>query len=406
MTASRSPGHHAAATGGPLTDGLEPRRQPMATALRRDNERPNRAPLSSHEMGMPRRWDADEDRRLRELDAAGLCLAAISAELCRSYKSVAARRKRLKLPPRHQPRAWSPGETALLVAAVQAGIPAAAVAERLGRSVDSVRNRRRTLTAGSRCARPYLPAEDAAIRDCFLASGDVAELAQLLGRSPDALRLRAELLGVHEPDKRRRWMAWEDAVLREGYSAALSCREIAQQLAGRSPGAVAARARKLGLADFGRAWTLRDDARLRALWVREPPVEQIAEALVRTPEAVRARCRKLGLVSPVRLAEPSARRWTAAEDEVLARHAAANPATLARWLKRSDRAVTQRMRKLGLTRPGVRSPHHPAPRGTALSPAERRVARREGADDPARALVVAARLGRAPRAIREAARAG
>jgi hypothetical protein len=106
-----------------------------------------------------------------------------------------------------------------------------------------------------------------------------------------------------------------------------------------------------------------------------------------------------------RPAEPSARRWTAAEDEVLARHAAVNPATLARWLRRSDRAVMQRMRKLGLTRAGVRSPHHPAPHGAALTPAERRVARREGADDPARALVVAARLRRDPRAVRAAAQA-
>lgn len=355
----------------------------------------------------PMRWDSAADQRLREFYAADVALAQIATQLGRTYKSVAARRDRLGLPPRRPRRAWSSGETALLIAAGRAGIPAAAVAERLGRSVDSVRNRRRLLALQTSAGgRPYLPAEDAAIRECFAEAGDAGSLAKQLGRSLDALRLRARALGVHEPPRRRRWTEAEDAVVRDGYGRALSCAQIARQLVGRSPGAVTARAHKLGLADFGRTWMLADDARLRALHARDHPSEEIAEALVRTPEAVRARCCRLGLSMPATARGHARRRWTRADDELLTLYAALNPAVLARLLNRSDRAVTQRIRKLGLTSQGLRSPHHPAPRSAGLTPAERRVAQREVVGDPARALVVAARLGREPRAIRVAGRPG
>lgn len=351
----------------------------------------------------PTRWDSAADQRLRELYAADAALAQIATQLGRTYKSVAARRDRLGLPPRRRRRAWSSGETALLIAAGRAGIPTPAVAERLGRSVDSVRNRRRLLALQTSAGgRPYLSAEDAAIRECFTEGGDAAALAKQLGRSLDALRLRARALGVYEPPRRRRWTEVEDAVVRDGYGRALSCAQIARQLVGRSPGAVTARARKLGLADFGRTWMLADDARLRALHARGHRIDEIAEALVRTPEAVRARCRRLGLSMPASAYGHAGRRWTRSDDELLTLYAALNPAVLARLLKRSDRAVTQRIRKLGLTRARLRSPHHPAPRCGGLTPAERRVAQREVAGDRVRALIVAARLGREPRAIRVA----
>lgn len=350
------------------------------------------------------RWNVDDDRRLRQLYAAGFSLVTIAADLGRSYRAVAARRDRLQLAVRRRARPWSDTETAFLAAAVRAGIPAAAIAERLGRSVDAVKNRRRALRlVAPASGRPYQADEDAAIRQSFLHGDDVRQLAQRLGRSPDALRLRARILGVHEPRTRRRWTPTEDTVVRDGYRNALSCSEIAHQLAGRSAEAVAARARKLGLADFGRTWTPRDDARLRFLCTREYTVDRIAEALIRTPEAVRARRRRLGLPAPAHSRKHAGRRWTVGEDELLTRHAELNPATLARWLGRSDRAVTQRLRNLNLTKPGVRSPHHPVPRRASLTPAERQVARREGAGDPARALVIAARLRRDPRTIRQAA---
>ena len=208
--------------------------------------------------------------------------------------------------------------------------------------------------------RPYLPDEDEAIRGCVGWNGDLIALARNLGRTPDAVRLRARALGVYDPPRRHRWSAWEDAVVRDGYTSALPCAEVARQLSHRSPASVAARARKLGLVSYARRWSTQDERRLMQLTLIGSTIEEVAQKLNRTPEAIRRRAARLEITPPARARAPRAgTRWTPADDELLRLHNALNPARLAQLLGRSDGAVCRRLRALGLRAAAARSPHHP-----------------------------------------------
>ena len=255
---------------------------------------------------------------------------------------------------------WSRTDDASLRAGTAAGLSAAVLAERLGRSVERVRTRRRILLGGRSASRRYLPDEDEAIRRCIRQNGDLVALAHRLGRSPDGLRLRAQNLGVHRPQPRRRWAEWEDAVVRDGYTSALPCGEIAGELPQRTATSVAARARKLGLISYARRWSGDDDQRLMRLTARGSTLQDAAQRLGRTPEAIRRRAARLGVQPPAPAPAPRhARRWTPEEDELLRLHHALNPAPLAELLGRSDVAVCRRLCAIGLRARAGRSPHHP-----------------------------------------------
>lgn len=222
--------------------------------------------------------------------------------------------------------------------------------------------------------RPYLAHEDEAIRLCLGHGGDLIALAYRLGRSPDALRLHAQHLGLHRPPPRRRWAEWEDAVIRDGYTSALPCAEIARQLPGRSPTSVAARARKLDLISYARRWSFPEDQRLMQLTARGSTLEDVAQRLGRTPEAIRRHASRLGINPPAPAPAPrQARRWIREEDELLRLHYALNPARLAELLGRSDAAVCRRLCALGLRAGAQRSPHHPG-NGPVARAAARRAA--------------------------------
>jgi hypothetical protein len=66
------------------------------------------------------------------------------------------------------------------------------------------------------------------------------------------VRVHAQQLAIHRPPPRRRWADWEDASIRDGYTSALSCAQIASRLPHRSATSIAARAGKLGLATYAR----------------------------------------------------------------------------------------------------------------------------------------------------------
>jgi hypothetical protein len=347
------------------------------------------------------RWNAEEDRTLRRLYAAGRPVRELAIALRRSPDAVTARRRQLGVAPRRA-RAWSAREDALLRAAPASGVGATRLAADLGRTPDAVRWRQRALDARLPRHRRYEPAEDEAIRRCFAHGGDVGAFAQSLGRSADAVRLRAQALGIHVPPRRARWRAGEDALVRDGYTEGKTCASIAEALPGRTPAAIAARAAKLGLSDYARRWSAADDARLARLIAAQHTHTEIARALVRTPEAVRRRCRRLGLPTPA--PSPSPRRsrpWTEREDQVLRLHAGLNPAILAQLLGRSDYVVTARLRALGLRSARERSPHHPASHAGRATPGQRAAIRRAGA--PLRGLsllALADRLELPPTAIR------
>lgn len=267
---------------------------------------------------------------------------------------------------------WSRADDALIRAGTAAGLSPVDLAERLGRSSEQVRARRRRVLGGRPASRRYLPDDDEAIRLCMGQGGDLVALAHRLGRSPDGLRLRAQHLGLHRPQRRRRWAEWEDAVVRDGYTSALPCAEIARELSHRTAASVAARARKLGLIGYARRWSADEDQRLVALTARGSTLRDAAQQLVRTPEAIRRRAARLGIEPPAPAPAPrQARRWTRQEDELLRLHHALNPARLAELLGRSDVAVCRRLCAIGLRARAQRSPHHPGDGPAARAAAHR-----------------------------------
>jgi hypothetical protein len=327
---------------------------------------------------MATRWSTAEDQLLRQLYADQFPVEQIAGRLARSPDAVVARRQALGIAPRRRSRPWSPREEALVRAGAASGLPASLVAQRLGRSTEQIRARRRTLVTPRPPARPYLAHEDETIRVCLAERGDLGALGRRLGRSPDGVRLHAQQLGIHRPTPRRRWTDWEDALIREGYTSALGCAEIARQLPHRSAASVSARASKLGLATYARRWSTQDDQRLAQLTARGATLEDVAQRVGRTPEALRRRAARLG-AKPPRPAPASrrARHWTGEEDELLRLHHALNPARLAELLGRSDAAVCRRLCALGLRASAQRSPHHPVSRRDGLpTPGERAVTER------------------------------
>lgn len=350
---------------------------------------------------MPPRWTTAEDDALRERYAAGAPLRAIAEAIGRSENAVSERRRALAIPPRRAPRAWTADEDALLRAAAAAGLPSPAVAARLERPVDQVRRRRRELVGTRPRGRPYEANEDDAIRTAWSTGEDVETLARALGRSAGSVRLRAKALGLHRPAARPRWTRAEDAAVRDGYGLGLTCAEIARQLPGRTATAVAARAAKLGLATYARAWSDLDDRRLRRLVAEGIGVERAALLLSRSPEGLRARARKLGIVLPTTTKHPHAGRvWSAEDDALLALHRERNPAALAELLGRSPEAITQRLRKLGLREGRHRSPHRVAPRRGGVTPGELAAISRDlRKGGPSRRLAALARIDVDPRLI-------
>lgn len=353
---------------------------------------------------MAARWRFDEDEQLRRLYGEGVAVVDIARRLGRSANAVDARRRAIGLTARWQPRRWSPRQDALLSASARVGVPARFMAERLGLPLESVRRRRRALAPMRPRGCPYNPAEDRALGDALASGHPLPELSRQLGRTEGALRTRARSLGLLRSARRRRWTRAEDELIREGYEQGLRCDAIAGDLlqGARTPAAVSARARKLGLASYARVWTAEDDSQLRQLCLAGVPLYAAANQLVRTPEALRRRARKLGLMTlPAEQGYASGRRWTSQEDAVLRDFPGLNPARLATILGRSDRAVRRRRAQLGMSN---RSPHHLRPPSAGVPPGERRLIARElVSSDPRRLPALARRLGRSSLELRRLA---
>jgi hypothetical protein len=356
---------------------------------------------------MASRWTRQEDATLRRQYRAGVPRQRIAAALGRSPDAVDARRRALHIPARPRTRPWSRASDDLLRAADAAGLPLAEVARRLGRPAGAVRWRRRALGLQRPGARAWTPAEDQALGRAWPRGGDdLARLGRRLGRSPAALRLRAVTLGLVQPQRRRRWQPDEDRRLRAGYAQGLTCAAIAADLPGRTARAVAAHARKLGLASYARRWTRQEEAQLLRLAEHGTSLEQATGILVRTPQALRVRARRLAIQPPPTHRPPTRRRWTPADDKLLTGQANLDPARLAIQLGRSEAAVRRRLAALGLRQGHERSPHHPIAAGPRLTPAQQRLLAREYRPGNGRVLVsLANRLGLPPGAVKQLAAA-
>jgi hypothetical protein len=354
---------------------------------------------------MASRWTRQQDATLRRRYRAGVPRQRIAAALDRSPDAVDARRRALGIPARPRTRAWSRAGDDLVRAADAARLPLAEVARRLGRPAGAVRWRRRALGLQRRGARAWTPAEDQALGRAWPQGGELTRLGRRLGRSSAALRLRAVKLGLVQPPRRHRWRPDEDCRLRAGYAQGLTCAAIAARLPGRTAGAVAARARRLGLASYARRWTRQEDAQLRRLAEHGTCLEQAARILVRTPQALRVRARRLGIQPPPTHRSPR-RRWTPADDQLLTAQADLDPARLAVLLGRSDAAVRRRLAALGLRQGCERSPHYAIAARPRLTPAQQRLLAREYRPGNGRVLVsLGNRLGLPPGAVKQLAAA-
>jgi hypothetical protein len=355
---------------------------------------------------MAARWTRQQDATLARRYRAGVPRQRIAAALGRSPDAVDARRRALGIPARPPTRPWSRAADDLLRAADAARLPLAEVARRLGRPAGAVRWRRRALGLQRRGARAWTPAEDQALGRAWPQGSDLARLGRHSGRSPAALRLRAVTLGLVQPPRRRRWQPDEDRRLCAGYAQGLTCAAIAAHLPGRTAQAVAARARKLGLASYARRWTRQEEAQLLRLAEHGTCLEQAAGILVRTPQALRVRARRLDIQPPPTHRPPRRRRWTPADDTLLTGQANLDPARLAILLGRSEGAVGRRLAALGLRQGCERSPHHPIAARPRLTPAQQRLLAREFRPGNGRVLVsLATRLGLPPGAVKQLAAA-
>jgi hypothetical protein len=355
---------------------------------------------------MAARWTRQQDATLRRRYRAGVPRQLIAAALGRSPDAVDARRRALGIPAHPRTRPWSRAADDLVRAADAARLPLAEVARRLGRPAAAVRWRRRALGLQRRGARAWTPAEDQALGRAWRRGGELARLGRRLGRSPAALRLRAVTLGLVQPPRRCRWQPDEDRRLRAGYAQGLTCAAIAGDLPGRTAGAVAARARRLGLASYARRWTRQEDAQLLRLAEHGTSLEQAASILVRTPQALRVRARRLGIQPPPSHRPPRRRRWTAADDKLLTGRANLDPARLAILLGRSEGAVGRRLAALSLRQGCERSPHHAIAARPRLTPAQQQLLAREYRPGNGRVLVsLANRLGLPPGAVKRLAAA-
>lgn len=353
---------------------------------------------------MGARWQPHQDALLARLYDAGTPLRQIAERLQRSEDAVTNRRHVLGI---HDRRGrWSPAQDAVIVTAAEAGLQTSSVAAHLGLPADRVRRRRAQLVGARPPSRRYDAAEDEAIRGLWARQGDVEALARRLGRSAEAIRLRALALGVHEPVARKRWTATEDDALLDGYAAGLSGPQITGRLLhGRTNGAAEARAAKLGLGNYARRWSERDDRRLIALASAGVPIYETSLYLVRSQEALRQRARRLGISPPPVGAQPRAGQpWRLEEDTVLRSRASSSPAVLSRVLGRSDQAVRCRMEELDLLASRGRTPHYPLPPTSGLTPGQHAVAARALNDrDASGLLAVARRLRLSPGRLRREA---
>jgi hypothetical protein len=355
---------------------------------------------------MAARWTRQQDATLRRRYRAGVPRQRIAAALGRSPDAVDARRRALGIPARPRTRPWSRAADDLVRAADAARLPLAEVARRLGRPAGAVRWRRHALGLQRRGARVWTPTDDQALGRAWPRGGELARLSRRLERSPAALRLRAVKLGLVQPPPRRRWQPDEDHRLRAGYAQGLTCAAIAARLPGRTAGAVAARARKLGLASYARRWTRQEEAQLLRLAEHGTSLEHAAYILVRTPQALRIRARRLGIQPPPSHRPPTRRRWTPADDQLLTGQANLDPTRLAILLGRSERAIGRRLAALDLRQGRKRSPHHPIAARPRLTPAQQRLLAREYRPGNGRVLVsLANRLGLPPGAVKHFAAA-
>ncbi|MFK3662734.1 hypothetical protein ACI2I2_19835 [Scandinavium sp. NPDC088450] len=182
------------------------------------------------------------------------------------------------------------------------------------------------------------------------------EIAAHLGRTATAIKQMAGKLQCSE-DTSRHWSEAEKEILHRHYSSPTPMQTIFSLLPERSPTAVMAMAGKLGLSRPDNDWT---EAELRCLYEHYPKEGQavLRRLPAKSDEAIREKARALGIVSP---GHPRAREWDEKEWQTLSQHLHLRPVDLLplfpdRSLSSIKNALTRLKRARGQGRlPAVRA---------------------------------------------------
>jgi hypothetical protein len=157
----------------------------------------------------------------------------------------------------------------------------------------------------------WTPDEDCALRALYATQRPVKDIATRLGRTPDAVTARPRQIGLAPatrpgPHGRTPYCAPPSPAACRPHGSPDGCHgpEAVRWLAAACPRRPSPARKRRGagaaacLSDYAPPWSAADDALLTRLTRARTPLLKVARTLVRTPEAVRRRCRRLGFVPP------------------------------------------------------------------------------------------------------------
>ena len=204
-------------------------------------------------------------------------------------------------PERNGPKRWTPEEDAIIAERYPIGSWRGAAKHLVGRTQHAIQ--RRASILGIRLAGPtirtnsWTEKEDRAIRECYPNGGAPKAAMSLSGRTPGAIACRASRLGVrtlHRGDARPLWTREDDELLRQHYSSG-GPRAAASVLPHRTIAAIKSRAGVLCLkSNAPSAWAPKEEAVLRNELDRRT-YREIAELLGKTMPSVKNKAQALGL---------------------------------------------------------------------------------------------------------------
>jgi len=197
-------------------------------------------------------------------------------------------------------------------------------------------------------ARRWRPAEDAALARLYADGIRLDVIADHLGRSPDALTARRRHLGLATRRGAAAWSGEHDALLQAATRAGIPATSVAAHLDMPVEQIRRRRARLLGVRRPARPYLPSEDQAIEAAWLQNEDVSELARRLDRSSDAVRLRARALGVH------RPSARaRWPQLEDQAVRQGYSAGLSCAeisdSRLPARTAGAIAARAGKLGLS---------------------------------------------------------
>ena len=188
-------------------------------------------------------WTHDDDVKLRRQRGSGASNARIAELMGRSLRAVEARASRLGIKTRR--RRWTADEDAAIERMRAEGKTAQEIAAQIGRTRVAVERRAQCLGL-EHVKRAWTVAERRRLVALYEQGLSRDEIAAQLNRTTVAIKDALDIeINPRERLHLRRWAAWEDRVIRGGWSEQTDA-QLAAAL-GRTAAAVKARRCKLGL---------------------------------------------------------------------------------------------------------------------------------------------------------------